>query len=143
MEIKQISIFIENKKGRLKKAMNILAENEINIRALSLADSSKFGVLRMIVDDTQKAQDFLESNNFIVKINDIIAVEVDDNPGGLNKSLEIIQDNDINLEYVYAFVEKKTDKAIVVMKVEDTQLAKSVLLSNGASVLNSDDISKL
>lgn len=143
MEIKQISLFIENKKGRLKKAMSIIGENDINIRALSLADSSKFGVLRMIVDDPEKAQKVLEANNLIVQMTDVIAVEVDDTPGGLEKSLEIIYDNDINLEYVYAFVEKKTDKALVVMKVDDLEFAKSALIENGISILDCEDISRL
>ena len=88
MKLKQISIFLENKEGRLKKAINILSQSNINIRALSIADTSEFGILRLIVHDSEKAQKKLEENKFVVKVNEVIAVEVPDQPGGLDSILE-------------------------------------------------------
>lgn len=143
MAIKQISLFIENKTGRLQKALRILKENQINIRALSLADSTKFGILRLILDQPGKAKEVLEENNFIVKSIDIIAIEVDDNPGGLDTALEILGQHDINVEYVYAFVEKKTEKALVVIKTDDCNTTTQVLRENNISVLESSDITNL
>jgi len=143
MKLKQISIFLENKKGRLWKALSILRESNINIRALSIADTSEFGILRLIVPDPQKAKSVLEEGNFVVKINEVIAVEVHDEPGGLEKILEILNKADINVEYIYAFVEKKGEKAIVVLRTEDINAGIKALESGRINILSSKEIYEL
>lgn len=143
MKIKQISVFIENKEGRLKKAMGVLGDANINIRALSIADTSKFGILRLIVSDTEKAVGVLENNKFIVKETDVIAVEVPDEPNGLTKLLDILDGSKINLEYIYAFVAKQSDKAIVVIRVEDVDGAIIALKDSNANIFSKNDISEL
>lgn len=143
MKLKQISIFLENKKGRLWKALSILRDADINIRALSIADTSEFGILRLIVPDPQKAKSVLEDGNFVVKMNEVIAVEVHDEPGGLDQILEILNKVDINVEYIYAFVEKKGEKAIVVLRTEDIDAGIKALESGGAIVLSSKEVYEL
>jgi hypothetical protein len=143
MKLKQISIFLENKKGRLWKALSILRDAEINIRALSIADTSEFGILRLIVPDPEKAKSALEKGNFVVKANDVIAVEVLDEPGGLDRILEILNKADINVEYIYAFVEKKGEKAIVVLRTEDIDAGIKALEDSGTSILSSKEINEL
>ena len=119
MKIKQLSIFLENKKGRMRKALDVLADNNINIRAMSIADVSDFGILRLIVPEPDKASKILEENNFLVKIGDVIAVEMSDKPGGLNAILKILDETNINLDYLYAFVDEKEQRAIVLLHPED------------------------
>jgi hypothetical protein len=140
MKNKQISVFIENKKGRLKKAMDVLSKENINIRALSIADNAKFGILRLIVSDDEKAKEILEKNNFVVKENEVIVVEVPDKPNGLNTVLGYLDDENINVEYIYAFVSKKSDEAIVVMRLENINEGIKVLKEKNAKVLRSEDI---
>lgn len=140
MEIKQISVFIENKEGRLKKAIDTLSKAEINIRALSIADTSKFGILRLIVSDNEKAKTVLEKNKFVVKENDVLVVEVPDKPNGLNSILEILDKESINVEYLYAFVGKKTDEAIVVMRLENIEEGIKALKAKNAKLLTKEYI---
>lgn len=143
MKLKQISIFLENKKGRLWKALSILKDAGINIRALSIADTSEFGILRLIVPNPDKAKSALEEENFVVKINDVIAVEVHDEPGGLEEILLNLNKADINVEYIYAFVEKKGKKAIVVLRTEDIDAGIKALESKGITILSSDEVYEL
>ncbi|MBP1945368.1 ACT domain-containing protein [Methanobacterium petrolearium] len=143
MKLKQISVFLENKKGRLWKAMNVLSTAGINIRALSIADTSEFGILRMIVPDPQLAKKKLTEENFVVKVNEVIGVEVDDEPGGLDTVLGILNQADVNVEYIYAFVEKKTNKAIVVIRTEDLDAGIKVLEDAGVDILNARDVDLL
>lgn len=140
MKLKQISIFLENKKGRLWKALSIIKDAGINIRALSIADTSEFGILRIIVPEPKKAKAALENGNFVVKMNEVIAVEVPDEPGGLDGILEILNKGDINVEYIYAFVEKKEEKAIVVLRTEDVDAGIKVLSEGGATMLSSEEV---
>lgn len=143
MKLKQVSIFLENKKGRLWNALSILRESGMNIRALSIADTSEFGILRIIVPDPEKAKTALEARNFVVKITDVIAVEVPDTPGGLEGILEILNNSETNVEYIYAFVEKKGEKAVVVLRTEDIDEGISALREGGATVLSPEEIYKL
>ena len=143
MKLKQISIFLENKKGRLWKALSILKETGMNIRALSIADTSEFGILRLIVPEPEKAKSALEESNFVVKINDVIAVGVPDEPGGMDRILEILNKEDINVEYLYAFVEKKGEKAVVVLRTEDIDAGIESLKNGGAMVLSEEEVYKL
>jgi hypothetical protein len=143
MKNKQISVFIENKEGRLKKAMDVLAKENINIRALSIADTTKFGILRLIVSNNKKAKEVLEKNNFVIKENEVIIVEVPDKPNGLNTLLGYLDEDNINVEYIYAFVNKKSDEAIVVMRLEDIEEGIKVLKSKDANILTVDDINTI
>ncbi|NYB52991.1 MAG: ACT domain-containing protein [Methanobacteriaceae archaeon] len=143
MKLKQISVFLENKKGRLWKAMKVLSNAGVNIRALSIADTSEFGILRMIVPDPDLAEEVLTENNFVVKVNEVIAVEVLDEPGGLATILGIFNKADVNVEYIYAFVEKKTNKAIVVIRTEDLDAGIKVLEDEGVDILKAEDVNLL
>jgi len=143
MKLKQISIFLENRKGRLWKALNILSNAEINIRALSIADTSEFGILRMIIPEPELARKILEEANFVVKVNDVIAVSVSDEPGGLERILAALNKSDINVEYLYAFVEKKGENAIVVIRTEDIDAGIDALENSGITVLSSKEVYSL
>jgi hypothetical protein len=143
MKLKQISVFLENRKGRLLKALNILSIADINIRALSIADTSEFGILRMIVSDTDLAKQILEESNFVVKVNEVIAVGVSDAPGGLEDVLELLNKNAVNVEYIYAFVEKKGEKAVVVIRTEDIDEGLKTLQKGGITVLSEEEINDI
>jgi len=140
MKLKQISIFLENRKGRLWKALNVLSNADINIRALSIADTSEFGILRMIVPDPEKAKGILENDNFVVKVNEVIAVEVPDKPGGLGGILGLLNRADINVEYLYAFVEKNKDEAIVVLRTDDVDAGIEALEGGNVTMLTAEDV---
>jgi len=140
MKIIQLSVFLENKKGRLYDAAVALGGAGIDIKALTIAESEGFGVLRMVVNKPNEALDVLKKNGFVASITDIVAVEVKDQPGGLAGILKILNDNDINLEYMYAFVEKNADNAIVVFRFEDTDKAISVLIKNKVRILGKKEI---
>jgi len=143
MKLKQLSIFLENKKGRLWKAINILGEAGINIRALSIADTSDFGILRLIVPEPENAKKILEKNNFIVKMNEVIAVELSDQPGGLASVLKILNKSDINLEYLYAFVDEKEEKAIVLLRTENIDQLINVLKEGKATIVPAEYVYNL
>ncbi|MCC7553760.1 MAG: amino acid-binding protein [Methanobacteriaceae archaeon] len=143
MSVEQISVFIENKEGRVKKAINTLAKSDINIRALSVADSTKYGILRLIVSDTERTIKALEDDGFLVKKNEVIIVKVPDEPNGLNSVLEILDQNKINVEYIYAFITHKVDQAVVVMRLEDMENGKKLLKSKNAELLTEEDIKNL
>ncbi|WP_406534872.1 amino acid-binding protein [Methanobrevibacter sp.] len=143
MAVKQISIFVENKEGRIKKAINTLALENINIRALSIADTTKYGILRLIVSDNEKAIEALERDGFIVKENEVIILAVPDEPNGLNSTLAVFDEKGINLEYLYAFVSSKTDEAIVVMRLENMEKAIEALQDSNVKILDENDIKEL
>ena len=143
MSVKQISIFVENKEGRIKKAINTLGQETINIRALSIADTTKYGILRLIVSDNEKAIAALEKDGFIVKENEVIILAVPDEPNGLNSTLAVFDEKGINLEYLYAFVSSKTDEAIVVMRLENMEKAIDALKDSNVKILETEDIEKL
>ena len=143
MKIKQISVFLENKRGRLYEALKAVADKNINIRALSIADTSEFGILRMIVNNPEEAKKALEENGFTTKITNVIAVGVKDEPGGLAEILKYLYDADINVEYIYAFVEKSKEKAVVVLKTNNLDKSISILQEKGVHLLSWDDILKL
>ena len=143
MAVKQISIFVENKEGRIKKAIDTLAKENINIRALSIADTTKYGILRLIVSDNEKAIEALEKDGFIVKENDVIILAVPDKPNGLNSTLAVFDEKGINLEYLYAFVSSKSDEAIVVMRLENMEKAIEALENSNIKLLDENDIKDL
>ena len=140
--IKQISVFLENKKGRLSDVTKTIAENKIDIKALTLADTKDFGVLRLIVTDPDKCVKILKENNFVAQETEVIAIEIEDAPGGLSKVLGILNANDINIEYIYATVEKIKNKAIVIFRIDEKDKAKSVLNENNINIYTMQDILK-
>jgi hypothetical protein len=135
MKLKQISLFMENRTGRLADVARTLGEAGINIRALSLADTSDFGILRLIVNDVDGALRALRAKGHTVILTEVIAVEVGDQPGGLAHVLGVLEQAGLNVEYMYAFVEKATDKAVVVFRFENIDLALNALTKAGVSVL--------
>lgn len=136
MKVEQISIFIENKSGRLAEISRILEQAGINIRALSLADTSDFGILRLIVNDVEKAKFVLKEKNFTVNKTEVIAVEVPDRPGGLSTILQCLDRNDLNVEYMYAFVERCGGNAVIIFRFDDTDKAIAVLTNNKFNILD-------
>lgn len=143
MNVKQISVFIENKEGRLKSAVDAISSEGINIRALSIADSSKYGILRLIVSDNEKAIKALENRKFMVKETDVIVVGVKDEPNGLNTVLGVLEEANINVEYLYAFVSTKVDEAIVVMKIENCKDIVPILREKNIKLLSKEDIDEI
>ena len=139
----QISVFIENKEGRIKKAIDTLAKADVNIRALSVGDTTKYGILRLIVSNNEKAIKALEDDGFIVKESEVIVVSVPDKPNGLNTTLAILDDADINLEYIYAFVSSQPDEAIVAIKVENVEKAIKAFEAKDAKILTEKDLEKI
>lgn len=135
MKVEQISIFIENKSGRLAEIARILGESDINIRALSLADTTDFGILRLIVNDVEKAKGVLKEKGFTVSKTEVVAVEVPDQPGGLSNILQTLDREKINVEYMYAFVERCGGNAVIIFRFDDTDSAISTLTSNNFTIL--------
>ncbi len=135
MIVEQLSIFLENKAGRLMEVTKSLTEANINIMALSLADTSDFGILRLIVDNIEQAKDILKDHGFTVGRTNVIAVEVGDNPGGLHKILEVIDSEGINVEYMYAFVQRNSTNATLIFRFDRIECALEVLQRNNITVL--------
>ncbi len=137
MKIQQISMFLENKPGRISEPCKVLAKNNINILTLSLADTQQFGILRLIIKDWQKAKEVLEKEGFIVNVTEVVATEVEDKPGGLAKILEAIESDGLNIEYMYAFTFRSGDKAVIVFRFDQPDLAIKALQKKGINVLDS------
>ncbi|MBW2565571.1 MAG: ACT domain-containing protein [Deltaproteobacteria bacterium] len=135
MQVEQISVFLENRAGRLAEITRVLGEAGVSIRALSLADTSDFGILRLIVNDNDKAKAALKEHGFTVGITNVVAVEVEDRPGGLNHILEILSKEDINVEYMYAFVQHTGEYAVIIFRFDDIDAAVKILLDNNIKVL--------
>jgi hypothetical protein len=136
MKAEQLSVFLENKTGRLCEVTGILAEAQVNIRALSLADSSDFGVLRLIVDDIEKAKGALKEAGFTVGKTNVLAIEVPDRPGGLHHILNLLQSSGINVEYMYAFVQQSSNNAVMIFRFDNTDDALNAIQSNGLRVID-------
>ncbi len=143
MKIKQISVFLENKKGRLFEVCKLLGGNDVNIRALTIAETESFGVLRIVVDKTEKAAKLLSDNDFTANVTDVVAVEVDDKPGGLAEVLKVLAEGDVNIEYMYGFVEKFSDRALLVFRFEDVELAGDILAESKIKVVSEKEIEGL
>ncbi len=143
MLVKQLSVFVENKPGGLAPVVEVLGKNNIDISALSLADTLEYGVLRLIVNDPDRAASILREIGVVVKITDVLAVAMDDTPGGLSRILEIFVGNNINVDYMYAFVGSVTNKALMVVKVSDAELASQALAKEGIVSADAKDIYRL
>ncbi len=143
MRVEQIAVFLENKSGRLAEITSILAENDINIRALSVADTADFGILRLIVDNVDKARSILQDGGFTVGKTDVLAVEVADKTGGLATVLRCLHRAAINVEYMYAFVNKTGENAVLIFRFEKMDEAIDVLLKDGFTLISGAQICAL
>ena len=142
MAIKQLSVLVDNKKGALADITDLLAKADVDLRAMSIADTQDYGILRLIVSDINKAVEVLTATEVIATITEVIAVAIDDRPGGLARVLRVLADNHINMEYLHAFTAASRDHAYVVFRVEDNAAAEKVLTDNGIPLLEGD-ITKL
>jgi hypothetical protein len=140
MKIQQLSIFLENKPGRLSSVCSTLAQAGINLTTLSLADTHQFGILRLIIREWQQAKQLLEECGYAVKVSDVIAMEVADRPGGLANVLNIIENDGISVEYMYAFTIRKKENAILVFRFDQMDKAIEVLQSSGISLVPATSI---
>jgi hypothetical protein len=131
MGIKQISVFLENTTGRLSEVTNTLANAQVNLRAISIADTADFGILRIIADKTEKAVDTLNSAGFTTRQTDVVAVEIEDVPGSLAKLMELFQQSQVNIEYLYASLEGQVGKAVVIFKLRDHEKGMKILGEKG------------
>ena len=144
MFIKQLSVFVENRQDALSKIISLLSESGINLRAVSIADTQDFGVLRVIVNDIEKAKDKLKSSNVLVTANDVIGVKLSDEPGALSSVLELLSANGVNVEYLYAFVNPGTNKgAYLVLRASNNEKAEKILSENSVPMLSEDEIAKM
>ncbi|MCD6153750.1 MAG: ACT domain-containing protein [Syntrophobacterales bacterium] len=143
MKVEQISVFLENKPGGLEYVTRVLGDAGINIRALSLADTSDFGILRLIVNDIDTAEKTLQSKGLTVRRTSVVAVEVPDHPGGLHSIIEVLSGKDINVEYTYAFVERSGENALIIFRFDRTDEAIDVLQENGFTVLPGNRVYQL
>lgn len=143
MRVKQISVFLENKSGRLAKVTEVLGQYGINIRALSIADTSDFGILRLIVNKPDDAYKALKDSGFTVSETEVIAVEIKDEPGGLADAMKVLDAKGINIEYLYAFLEKSSSAALVVFRVEQIDDAITILGENNINILKGEEVYKL
>ncbi|MCL2264572.1 MAG: ACT domain-containing protein [Treponema sp.] len=131
MGIKQISVFLENTTGRLSEVTKTLANAQINLRAISIADTADFGILRIIVDKTEKAVDALIASGFTTRQTDVVAVEIEDTPGSLAALMDVFKDSHVNIEYLYASLEGQVGKAVVIFKLEDHDKGQKILNDKG------------
>ena len=143
MAIKQLTVFIQNKKGTVVSVTDILAKNNINLRALSIAETQDFGILRMIVNDETTAEKVLEENGYLIKVIDVVGVKIGDEPGKLTAALSVLDQAGINVEYLYAFMARTERHAYVVLRVEDNEVAESILTGAGFKMITEADINKL
>lgn len=140
MAVEQISVFVQNEKGALSHVLDVLGAANIEIRALSIADTSDFGILRMITDNNKKAQETLKKENYICTLTDVVAAAVDDRPGGLANHVNLLAAAGIDVEYLYAFVTRSDNEACVVFRVNDTENAQKVLEKAGIRLVSQEDI---
>ena len=143
MSVKQLSVFLENRPGALYGMTGILSQNKIDMRALSVAETRDFGILRIIVDDPYKTATVLKDAGYVYNITPVLGVAIPDVPGGLNKVLQVLTDARINVEYMYAFLGGKTEAAYMIFRVEDPAAAEAALTKQGIHVVNQDEMDAL
>lgn len=143
MAVKQLSVFVQNEKGALAEVLNAIADADIEIRALSIADTNDFGILRVITNNSEKATLALAEHHFVSSLTDVVAVRVDDAPGGLAKAVDTLQAADINVEYIYAFVGQSKNHACVVLRVNNNEIAERTLVSAGFELITEEEITNL
>jgi len=143
MAIKQLTVFVQNKKGTVVTVTDILAKNNINLRALSIAETEDFGILRLIVNDENTAEKVLGEQGYLIKVVDVLGVKIGDEPGKLTAALDVLDKAGINVEYLYAFMARTEKHAYVVLRVEDNAAAESALEKAGFHLITENDICKL
>ena len=143
MAIKQLTVFVQNKKGTVVSVTDILSKNHINLRALSIAETQDFGILRLIVSDEKTAEAVLKESGYLIKVIDVIGVKIGDEPGKLSEALAVLDKEDINVEYLYAFMARTERHAYVVLRVEDNAVAEAALTAAGFKMISEADVSKL
>ena len=143
MAIKQLTVFIQNKKGTVVSVTDILSKNNINLRALSIAETQDFGILRLIVNDEKAAEKVLAENGYLIKVIDVVGVKIGDEPGKLTSALDVLDKADINVEYLYAFMARTEKHAYVVLRVENNDVAEKALVDAGFKMITEADINKL
>ena len=143
MSLKQLTIFVENKKGALVDITKTLADNNINMRALSIADTEDFGILRLIVDNNDVATNALQNAGYLLKTTEVVGVKIGDQPGKLSTALDVLDKADINMEYLYAFMSRTEKHAYVVLRVADNAQAEKVLEDAGFHMITDADVDKL
>lgn len=143
MAIKQLTVFVENKQGTVVSVTDILAKHNINLRALSIAETQDFGILRLIVNDEETAEKLLSEAGYLIKITEVVGVKIGDAPGKLTEALRILDENNINMEYLYAFMARTEKHAYVVIRVEDNAAAEAALVGAGFRMISEADINKL
>ena len=143
MAIKQLTVFLPNRKGTIVSVTDLLAKNNVNLRALSIAETEEFGILRLIVNDTPTAEKILREQQYLIKSVDVVGVKIGDEPGKLTAALDVLDKADINVEYLYAFMARTEKHAYVVLRVEDNAVAETVLEKAGFHLITDADICKL
>ncbi len=143
MAIKQLTVFVENKQGSLVSITKTLSDNNINMRALSIAETQDFGMLRLIVDDTATAEKVLSDEGYLIKVNDVVGVKIGDAPGKLSGALSVLNEKEINMDYLYAFMSRTEKHAYVVIRVEDNSAAEKALEDAGYHIITDADVNKL
>ena len=143
MAIKQLTVFVQNSKGSIVTVTDILAKNNINIRALSIAETEDFGILRLIVNDEISAKKVLDNEGYLIKVVDVVGVKIGDEPGKLTAALDVLDKADINVEYLYAFMARTEKHAYVVLRVENNSDAEETLVNAGFKLITETDINKL
>ena len=143
MAIKQLTVFVENRKGTVASVTEILSRNNINLRALSIAETQDFGILRLIVSDEATAERVLTESGYLIKVIDVVGVKIGDEPGKLTAALSVLDAGNINVEYLYAFMARTEKHAYVVLRVEDNAVAEAVLTKAGFRMISEEDIKKL
>lgn len=141
--IKQISLFVENKPGRMAKVSKTLSDAGVNIRALTVAEAGDFGVIRMVVDDPEKGYQVLHDNGFTVSETEVLAVEMKNIPGGLYEIVNTLGESNVNVDYAYAFVTTKAERALLIIRVDNLEKAREVLTSAGVKLATKDEIQKI
>jgi hypothetical protein len=142
MKVKQLSLFLENKPGALSRPVKLLAQARLNILTLSIADTQQFGILRLVLRDWEKAKQLLEKEGFVVKVSDLVAIEVADEPGGLAEILETLEKARVNLEYMYGFTLKHEGKGVLAFRFDDPDRAIAALQKKGTNPIRSVDLFK-
>ena len=143
MAIKQLTVFVENKQGTVVSITDTLSKNDVNIRALSIAETQDFGMLRLIVNDTETAEKVLKEEGYLIKVNDVVGVKIGDTPGKLSAALRVLDEKKINMDYLYAFMARTEKHAYVVIRVEDNDVAEKALEDAGFHIITEADVCKL
>lgn len=143
MYVKQISVFMENRPGRLAAITKVLKDNNIDIRAINIADTTDFGILRMIVNDPAEAERVLRANSMTANVADVIAISIEDNIGAFSDVITLLKDKDISIEYIYSFIGEKSSKAVIIVKTNDLENSVAALKEGGVKVLSGKEVNEL